>query len=531
MELTSISVHETFLRAKDMLRSRVFYPALGRKTVGEECRSIYLENAYSILHSEKDMLLERSLDLDFGEVTPISSEKMYVETGFRPGGPVEMRRTWKYTDLKPRVYYARGGSVLSSSLYIQEVVNILVDLFPEVHRNNRFNPSYNVPTADHLVILYDYSAFTSCLNEVPAFVDGMAEFFSDVDITVFDTREGHIQINLGDVFREYNKSCNVSAEFVCHRDLGLPEERFQHHCGMLGVPGNIFIATLLHGIHTRFISGVDRSRCVGDDASIQVVNTSPANFQDDVDYAFYLIESLGNISHDKLVLFPYGAEGTSTAYHFLKRPIFRVDQILVQNDSLVLPRLDLVFDISDEFHPIAPNSGKASVIFTQLRRLITSLTSLRISEFDQTFDNPVVRLIFHIRSILLKEDPEGEHGIRRTVGHPYSIPPLQLFGSVTFEEWLKEDIGWYEHIRVPKRSFASSEIEYPYSIGYRFESTATPELSLLFKLGYIDCVSLFEDISPSTSGGLFRSYFDLPLYKRVNEYKILKEIPSIYTLQ
>lgn len=44
-------------------------------------------------------------------------ERFYCHTGVTIDGPVEMRSSWKYNDLKPRIYYAQGPTVYSVSKY------------------------------------------------------------------------------------------------------------------------------------------------------------------------------------------------------------------------------------------------------------------------------------------------------------------------------------------------------------------------------------------------------------------------------
>jgi len=529
MELTSIGVHDTFVRAIGTIQSRVFYPELGRKTVGRECAENLIAQYPYIYDTPFLSDAHTQLDLDYSSITPTSSEKFYIRSGWRSDGPVEVRQAWKYTDLKPRTYYARGGTVLHTSRYIQEIVNILVDAFPETHRKNRFLTPNSVPSPDHTVIVYDYSSFTSCLNELPAFVDALGRFFMGVSIRVFDTREGIVTCDLGEMIHDYNQACNVYPEFVAKEGLGL-EGRFRHHCGMLGVPGNIFLATLLHGIHTRFVAGVDRSKCVGDDALIHHIS-HPDTYDDDIEYAYHLIESLGNISRDKLVLFPFGGDTQIHAYQYLKRPIIRVDDILVQDDSLILPRIDVAFDIQDDFHvPQIRDRPSEALIFSQIRRMITSIKYLRISEFENSKRNPVFALISYLIQKIRKSDPSGKYGLRRSQGHPYALPPSYLWGTITFEEWLKEDLGYSELITVPKRCWEDPDLDYQNIYpGLVFEAPSNPKLNLLRKLGYVESSDLYEDISLESCGGYFDSYFSHPLYRRVFEYTIIKDVPSIYS--
>ncbi len=60
-------------------------------------------------------------------VTPRDCLKLYAETGGYVEGPVEMRSAWKYAQIGPRIYFARGGDVLKTSQYLQPLVNLIIE--------------------------------------------------------------------------------------------------------------------------------------------------------------------------------------------------------------------------------------------------------------------------------------------------------------------------------------------------------------------------------------------------------------------
>lgn len=524
MAWTASIIYQRFCEFKSRITDHLFMPSIGKKTVGRLSSERFWEQ-YDRCHMTFLHDVEGS-KLDPSQVTPMTCERMYIETGYRVDGPVEVRQAWKYTDLKPRVYYARGGDVLESSLFIQEVANELCDSFPEVHRYNRYNPPFYKPTTNHLNIIYDYSSFTSCLNEIIPFIDALSNFFEDTPIRYFDTRYGIQTTSLGRLFREYNNACNRFPEFVVKEDLGFHDHNFTHHCGMLGVPGNIFLSTLLHGIHTHFISGEGRSKCVGDDASIQTISSPEYPEDDSIEYAFFLIESLGSITKDKLAIYHPDADTLFEAYHYLKRPIFRLDSVMVQDDALVLPRLDLIFNIHDGFHTHSAKIGMLSMIFSQIRRLINVLTFIRIAEFELVHSNPIVALVYLVLRKLHRSDPIGEHGIRRSIGHPYSIPPLSLWTKITFEEWLKDDLAWDEEIIVPMMDMNSASFDYSSPVGSSQIVPMSKGISLLGNLGYVTTKLLYETISRKSVAGFFDLYFSYPPYRALYEVTCIVEIPD-----
>jgi hypothetical protein len=199
-------------------------------------------------------------------------ERLYAETGCKIGGPVEVRSAWKYNDLKPRVYFARGGTVHHASKYTQQIFNVILDCFPEVDKTERFLEPCSGIDDDETSVIYDYESFTSSLEEIKNFIGQLAMFFGDTEVTVIDSQRGPVQITVGEILLDYNAKCNEYAEFDASRLTSDPEFRSLFHtCGMLGVPGNISSCTLLHGILIRYVVGYGKGRSVGDDGKVYVV--------------------------------------------------------------------------------------------------------------------------------------------------------------------------------------------------------------------------------------------------------------------
>jgi len=154
---------------------------------------------------------------------------------------------------------------------------------------------------------------------------------------------------------------------------------------------------------------------------------------------------------------------------------------------------------------------------------------LTITDFEPSHRNPMVAMILYLLDILRKSYDESgiSYGIRRSGSrHPYSVPPLSLWGEVSFEEWLETDLDWDETITVPKwnRDQEFHDDAYP---GLQFECRASKRLSFMRKLGYVDSELLFEDISPSTSGGYLKEYLSLS-YPYSYLYTVLRPFPSFF---
>lgn len=125
---TAAATYRDFLHVKEALRNKILFPDTGQKSVGAKVSEIFWSQYNAIAATWKH-------DRESTEwVSPLDQEKLYEQTGYWCEGPVEMRAALKYNDLVSRVYYARGGSVLRTSRYVQKVFNTMVDCFPEVHR-------------------------------------------------------------------------------------------------------------------------------------------------------------------------------------------------------------------------------------------------------------------------------------------------------------------------------------------------------------------------------------------------------------
>jgi hypothetical protein len=107
-----------------------------------------------------------NFDILKDHVTLTDLEKMYSRGEGKIGGEVEMRQAWKYNDLKPRTYFACGGTMYYPSRYIQPVMNALVDAFPSTDTFGRFSVErFSSLTPSEIVVLYDYTSFTSSMSE------------------------------------------------------------------------------------------------------------------------------------------------------------------------------------------------------------------------------------------------------------------------------------------------------------------------------------------------------------------------------
>jgi hypothetical protein len=187
------SINQRFHSVMHQLSSSSpFLPDISRKTIGEIGR-ICASSTFGPIQRE---VLDPESTLDL--------ELIYHISGFRVAGETEMRWAWKYNNLKPRVYYARGPNQYYSSRIIQSIFNILVDSLEITHRFQRFHPETIRILRQDTTFIYDYASFTSTLYEIRRFTESLANFFRGCIVSVLDTFEGVVDADLGDILSVFN---------------------------------------------------------------------------------------------------------------------------------------------------------------------------------------------------------------------------------------------------------------------------------------------------------------------------------------
>jgi hypothetical protein len=524
--------YQIFAHSRRILSNMLVYPSCGKKTIGKESAQNFWEHYFSSGCTFKH--LDDHSRFDSSDVTPIDCLRLYMETGVGVHGPVEMRIAWTYNQISPRVYYARGGTVLRTSQYLQPVINRIIDLFPEVHRLNRFSAPQDHLSDTDVEVIYDYSSFTSNLYALPDFVQALSEFYAGVPITIVDVRKGPVTIDLGELFHQYNDECNEYASFdasqVCNS--GTDPLILEHNCGMLGVEGNIFLCTLLHGIHLRQLSGLRRSKCVGDDARFHYNTGTGRISDDDLEYVSWVLGGAAPINSDKLNLFESEVDPLSQAFRYIKRPLHRDEDIMVEGLLLILPSLIPLLPIADRFHTLYPSpTHPCRSSFKSIVRLLSVLKNNSISESTYGTRN-MEMLQSHVRFILReirRQDPDGVHApmSRPDSTSNYRIPPVNLWGLITYSEWVLDELMYDELVRFPQRGGADDD----WIIGFVGESkdkVPSKHYSFLEKLGYLKSESLFVEESIQSIGpGEMKVYLD-NLYMGTKRYTVIREIPTWY---
>jgi len=205
-------LRSALVRAKRRLSSATLYPDYGRKSIGREA-------ALNLSCLSRTMIGYEE------EPTTRGLERLYHRTGIEICGSTELRWSWKYNDLKPRLYYARGPDVYYASRYIQAVFNEIVDSLPATHRYERHHHASLHLEASNDLFIYDYASFTSKLHEIRNFTHALSDFFRDTEVVIVDTLRGPMIANLGGIIAEFNDACNdfplfdiwkISGQFFNH---------------------------------------------------------------------------------------------------------------------------------------------------------------------------------------------------------------------------------------------------------------------------------------------------------------------------
>jgi len=462
-------------------------------------------------------------------------EGFYHRTGIMVGGVVEMRQAWFFNDLKARTYFAQGGKTYKTSRYVQPVFNLLLDVFPMTHRIRRFNlDRLQIPSRARLLV-YDFSSFTSSMSEQYYFIRSLAEYCRDTTVTIVDTYDGLVDINLGDLLDSYNEDCNNYPEFVLSEQLreltGKEDLIFCHQCaGFLGVHGNLASCTVLHGIVLAFITGsFSRCSCVGDDAlavlQLEVGQLEPGEIGvlEDMSDVLMSLKSIGSIADHKTAEFSPTNEQVwdNEVWTYLKRSLRREETHLSLTWQVEFPSLGLIFhDQQRTTRKLRFEMTPDAVTFraiTHITSFLFKVSTLDISDQELLFCWQYLWRVYKhlglpVHGFLKHEGITGEENV-----------PCQK--SVLFIPWLPRSAEELEYLRmysplenilraidfewmnVPVVSFSQVEDLITYEAGSSFRATGTKWSSLMEKLGYLSKSSRVQLRSRSDSLEYLADFF------------------------
>jgi hypothetical protein len=341
------TIYSKLSRTIPKIQGLTIYPLCGSKTVGK-------------VTSEEYRVMARSTFGDSYEcsVSTTDLEYLYSRTGYKCSGPTEIRQAFKFNDIRPRIYFARGGQHYFGSRFIQPVLNIVIDSIEACHRKERFNIRQIRLTRDGVLVTYDFSQFTSRLDTVRGFLFGLAGFYEDVFVTVIDSFHGPINISVKEIILEYIYECNLDALFSIAENLipGGSALLFEASSGLLGIPGNITSSTLWHAIYIMILLMILGLKVVGDDALIPVGCATDLSKEEVIE----TVNEIGTVALSKTESWDepdeYIEDYSAEIWNYVKRPLFRLqDRAIDGVDPMWWPSLHIFLTKSpDRYHTFNP---------------------------------------------------------------------------------------------------------------------------------------------------------------------------------
>jgi hypothetical protein len=358
----SLDYCEWFYNWRDSIHHSIHYPQYSTKYLGRisdvNCRRIM--DHYGLAHEKMRL---STYDL----------YNTYCKTGIKSYGPTEVQLAFKFNDVKPRVFYRIGATAYWSALYIHDVVNDIMQAFPHTSTRTRYSIQRLVMGyRDQVLIVYDYSTFTSSLEELYYFVMAIAEFLRGTEVFLWDHREGMIKYDAGELMEEYAKINCRDCEYDMGEILGSDEPlvMISNLAGLLGVYGNINLSLSLHGLSLCLICGrSDKCSCIGDDAlgvirRCKLPSGDYMRSADLVKRTHKAIGVIGSCAPEKTVTFDLTRKhvtdedqdvvmaSTTEGWHYVKRPIRAADNNIYQGELLDLPLPYIFLSEKDDVHTV-----------------------------------------------------------------------------------------------------------------------------------------------------------------------------------
>lgn len=431
------------------------------------------------------------LPTDLERTTTADLERLYHGIGVETEGPCEVRWAWLYNDLKPRVYYAQGGSAYFAARYIREIANSLCDVFPASARSTRYNLLRLNPIDDHCsFVIYDYASFTSEMTELKHFLRELGNWCMDTTVLVVDTFYGLVERNLGELILEYNERVNVRAEMELNRVYDIPEvEPFivnHEKSGMLGCYGNIVFSTALHGLYLTFVAGSsERCNVVGDDAAALLK-------QDEWSIPDFTatIQVIGIVHPEKLEQWLDGNnDGQSRGWKFVKRPVDRISNNLFVGLLFDLPLASYVTPPPKDIHTADMGCfrDRVKAFVMQTSRLLDRMNAYEHRLSEEEIDFALGYLSECYKSLRLP--PEGA---LPPFSHSRMEDPLHLAIPILHRAsiarpWLDTliDESAGRIFSLPRLAYNIEDPEPYVAVSQQFDATSSRHLQLAEDLGYV----------------------------------------------
>jgi hypothetical protein len=444
-------------------------------------------------------------------VSTADLESFYSETGVQTGGPCEVRYAWKCNDLKPRVYYAIGGSAYHAAKLIKPIFDAICRISRSTDPRHRYSFA-GFPHLDftsEVFVIYDYASFTSRLVDFKQWVAELAWFFRGQRVKTFDTNRGVVEEDVGLLLEHYNNTCNKDGLYSLTRMSSSPDEAptrvvcTHYLAGMLGVFGNIVGSTGLHGIVGLQICGADeKGNFIGDDAGIIVDDDKELTRT----WIFEGIRSIGDIADPKFEIFEGNDEeyDLGDSWHYTKRPIRISENGISQGWMPEFPILTQARGQKlDHVTTSLPDmAARRRIFIRQVARYLNSCytNKAQVNDADRSMILSIFRRCYtELRLPRRGSFPRREYASWRSTTIPYGdpfnvVPPLD---DAVFEE------GWWNVLkrieleeqgtfRLPRLEGAD-ELPAVLEAGMTFRYRGEKVLSLLDRLGILTKKVEYED--------------------------------------
>jgi len=412
--------------------------------------------------------------------------RLYHDRGIKLGGVCEMRQRFYPSSAKPRTYFAMGGEVYDHCRFISDLfINMADTLIPTNRRWKlelfQLEPTSMTAEPQEYYQVYDLSSFTSNYTNQRKLVDTLRRFFDGVPVVIVDEHSGPIEVDLGHLLEDYIETCAVCPKVSYERCGYSNEGIYPHGAGsLLGIFGNMPIATLAHCFTMFTVSPSEYQMCVaGDDA---IFKTDGTNSWD----SWRAIELVGRCAQDKTF------ESSEDSCIFLKRPLLSELGRLSLAPSIIPPCVASCFLTLDDSHMDTRyrNFGRdmtvwerISVIGSDLLRFLSSVYLLRRRDLHY---NVPISICIGFSKLVYRYT-----GVHPAMSLPSSGRYLWPASPDSYEFW---DIHPYhmlllycspsqgrvcrhESILLPQGSFVE---------GRQFMSNSSRSLQLAKALGYID---------------------------------------------
>jgi len=432
------------------------------------------------------------------DANTLDLELAKIEYGIEVQGECEMRKVWRFNELKPRFYYATGGTAYWASRYFKPIARLMMDATRSARSERRLHPediSYYLELDERLVV-WDLSSFTSSLSELKQFMWFIARIlesdpeFHSTPLRCFDYAEGIKEIHAWDLFDNYNTVVNVECWYTIDRVLSwfnkdtATSSLQVTNSGLLGVLGNIGCSTAFHGFHIDMTDDRDNGVCVGDDAMKGVRKEMEKVF-------ISHMRLIGDIAADKAtVIKEIDNERESHHFKFVKRRLTRDEYGVHLGILHSFPSLAAIFDVADELHDIRDNwtEHEADIV----RKFCHQVGAYLWELFDSGVLSPESRLLLdNILAYLYKRCqlpfrgslPGAKDKRYKNETRLFSVPPL--FFDYDRYDWAEYLWSNCEQLYVLLPIDSSAMAFPPFSEHMEFHATDSVFLNILEDVGSV----------------------------------------------